>query len=270
MDYQKLLTEIRLICIEQGELLEKALKSPDDIKFIIKDRANWSETEIATKLDQLIEEELYTRLSKKFPELGFYLEENPDLNDESKEFTCFIDPIDGTRYFAKNVPFFAISVGVMHGETPVLGVVYNPISEQLYAGAENIPTMLNNRQIKVSQEQLLNNSVLSLDVASHKENWKDEKDWMNQKVVELNLAAGKIRLFGNGSLSCAWTASGGIDGYVSIWGHGSKPFDIAAGKALIKYAGGKIIDLEIPGLTQPRFIGANPKLVEQISEILLQ
>ncbi len=272
MNYVKLLTEINKLVVKEGELLQKALSSEDALESHLKTNLEkgWTDRDLNTELDEKIELEIYNKISKEFPELGFHLEEHQDLNSDKKEYTCFIDPIDGSKYFAKKVPVFAISVGVMKGDKPMLGVIYNPISNQLYSGAEGIPTTLNGKNVKISDETNPQSAMISVDLASHKENWESERDWMNQKLTELINNFGKVRLLGNGALSCAWTASGGLDAFVSLWGHGSKPFDIMAGKALIKYAGGKTIDLKIPGIEQPRFIGGNEVLVEEISRILLK
>lgn len=272
MNYVKLLTEINKLVVKEGELLQKALSSQDALEFHLKTNTDkgWTDNDLNTELDEKIELDIYEKLSRKFPELGFHLEEHQGLNTKDKEYTCFIDPIDGSKYFAKKVPFFAISVGVMQGDEPVLGVIYNPISNQLYSGAEGIPTTLNGKNVKISDETNPQSAMISVDLASHKENWESERDWMNQKLTELINSFGKVRLLGNGALSCAWTSTGGLDAFVSLWGHGSKPFDIMAGKALIKYAGGKTIDLKIPGIEQPRFIGGNEVLVEEISRILLK
>jgi myo-inositol-1(or 4)-monophosphatase len=271
MNYVKLLESINELVVKEGEFLQKALLSNDALNFHLKSNKNknWSDLDLNTELDEKIEMDIYNKLSKEFPELGFLLEEHEELNNKGKEFTCFIDPIDGSKYFAKKVPFFAISVGVLKGDVPVLGVIYNPISNQLYSAAEGIPTTLNGVEVKVSEETNPQSAMISVDLASHKENWDSEKVWMNEKLAQLINNFGKVRLFGNGALSCAWSATGGLDAFVSLWGHGSKPFDIMAGKALIKYAGGKTIDLRIPGIKQPRFIGGNEVLVEEISRILL-
>ena len=272
MDYVKLLDEIKAITVQQGEILEHALKSDKDIKYYLnkKNSKDLGDIDLNTELDKEIEKVFYVSLSKDFPQLGFHLEEQPELNDSSKEFTCFIDPIDGSKYFAKKVPFFAISIGNMRGDEPVLGVIYNPISNQLYAGGEGIPTTLNGKKVSVSSQKSVKKAIISACLSSHKENWDSEKDWMMKKLTILLLNFGKVRLLGNGALSCAWTSSGGIDGFVSLWGHESKPYDIMAGKALIKYAGGKTVDLKIPGIKQPRFVGGNEVLVDEICEILLK
>lgn len=270
MDYKQLLNDIKKIAITQGEILEKAFKSDETVESLLKDNENWTDIDVVTKLDSEIEKVFYDELSRKYPELGFVLEENTELNDETKDFVCFIDPIDGTKYFAKNVPLFSISAGVMYKGEPVLGVAYDPIAEQMYAGAEGITTTLNGLPVSVSKTAKLEDAFISLDVATHKENWEAEKDWMNQKIIEFNLNAKRIRLFGQGVLSCAWVASGGLDAFVSVWGHGSKPFDIAAGKALIKYAGGEVLDIKVPGFDNPRFVGGNKELVKEIESLLMK
>lgn len=270
MDYQRLLNEIKDIAHEQGEILSKAFQNPDSIKSKFEKSKKWeSDLDITTNLDKQIEKAFYDRLSKEFPALGFCLEEHSHLNDENKEFVCYIDPIDGTKHFAKGIPLFNMSVGVTKDKEPVLGLTYNPIAKQLHAGAEGIPTELNGKPVEVSMTDKLENAFIALDVATHKENWEEEKEWMNRKIIEFNLKAKRIRLFSVGAVVTSWVSHGGLDAFISIWGHGSKPFDIAAGKALIKYSkNGVIVDCEVEGLPQPRFVGGNDTLVKEICKIL--
>jgi len=268
--YEALLKEIQRIAVEEGGIVSRAFHDPASIDFIMKGDDVHNDTEPVTALDLHVEDAFHTQLKKKFPELGFYLEERPENNDDSKELTCYIDPIDGTKYFSKNIPMFSMMVGIMRGDEPVLGVVYNPLTKQLYAGAEGIPTTMNGKPVSVSTTETLEAAIISLDMSSHKEHWEEEKNWMNKKITELNTQAKRIRLWGLGGLSLAWVATGGIDAYVDMWGHKGKIFDIVAGKALVKYAaGGTVIDLEVPGIAEPRCVAGNKKLVEKIREVLM-
>jgi myo-inositol-1(or 4)-monophosphatase len=185
MDYQKLLNAIKNIALRQGEILAEAFHNPDSIRSEYEKSKKWeSDLDITTHLDREIEKAFYNRLSEKFPELGFYLEEHPDLNDVDREFVCYIDPIDGTKHFAKGIPLFNMSIGVTRNKEPVLGLTYNPIARQLHAGAEGIPTELNGKPVEVSRTDRLENAFIALDVATHKENWEKEKEWMNRKITE--------------------------------------------------------------------------------------
>lgn len=270
INYEQLLNTIKSIAFEQGKILAQAFRDPNTIRQEFEKSSKWKDDlDITTNLDREIERAFYDGLNKKFKYLGFCLEEHAELNNEEKEFVCYIDPIDGTKHFAKKIPLFCISVGITRNKEPVLGLTYNPVSDQLHAAAEGIPTTLNGSRVKVSGTDKVENAFIALDVATHKENWEKEKAWMNKKIIEFNLRAKRIRLFSVGAVVTSWVSHGGLDAFVSIWGHGSKPFDIAAGKALIKYSeGGRIVDCDIASLSQPRFVGGNPKLVDEICDIL--
>jgi myo-inositol-1(or 4)-monophosphatase len=267
--YTKIISEIQRIAIEEGEVIRRAFYDPTSVDFVVKNSDLHKDKDIVTAIDKHIEEAFYKQLKDKFPELGFYLEEAPELNDESKELVCYIDPIDGTKYFANDIPLFSMSVGILKNKEPVLGVIYNPLTRQMYAGAEGIPTTMNGRQVSVSGVRKVEDAIIVLDMSTHKENWKEEHEWMNEKMVKFNTMTRRIRLFGAGALSCAWVSSGGIDAYIDMWGHKEKLFDIVAGKALIKYAGGTVHDLNIPNLKEPRFVGGNEHLTNAICELLL-
>lgn len=234
MDLKLLLDQITNLAIEQGEVLYKGFDKYDELGFETKQ----DEVDIVTQLDREVEDAFYSTLSQNFPELGFQLEENASINDSTKEYTCFIDPIDGTKYFAKGVPLFSISVGVMRRSEPVLGMVYNPMTKQLYSASEVSPTMLNGIRVKASSKPDLKSSIISADFASHKGRTEHEAEWMKSTLMSLIDECYRVRLLGQGALSCAWTAVGAMDGIISLQGHAEKPFDIAAGKALIKYSEG--------------------------------
>ena len=116
---------------------------------------------------------------------------------------------------------------------------------------------------------LLIKSFISIDLATRKANWNREKGWMYSKVIQLTDEVQRTRMLGVGALSLAWVSSGGLNAYVSLWGHVNKPFDVAGGKALVKFAGGVTKNVEIPGIEQPRLIAGNKEIVDQLERILL-
>jgi len=271
MNYKNLIYDISKLMYEKGKILSIEFNKQNIVSNFLPSSKYESDLDISTNIEKEIELDFYYKLKEKYKNLGFYLEENSHLNDLNKEFICYIDPIDGTKYFTKQIPLFNISVGITKNNESMLGVTYNPIANQLHTGAFGIPTTLNSLPVSVSNTKKLQDAFVALDVSTHKENWEQEKDWINQKIIEFNLKAKRIRLLSAGAVVTSWVSHGGLDAYVSLWGHGSKQYDIAAGKALIKYSkNGNIIDLKIPGLPDPRFIGGNQYIVNEICELLLR
>ncbi|HLD03191.1 MAG TPA: inositol monophosphatase family protein [Candidatus Dojkabacteria bacterium] len=271
LDYADLLKTISNLLITQGKILQSAFLHPESYRVLKKDFGKeYGNLDFVTNLDDTIESAIYINLKKKYPDLGFYLEEHPHLNDTNKEFVCFIDALDGTKWFINNVPLFSMLIGIVKNQEPVLGATYFPITNQIFLGAEGQPTTLNGKQVFVSKTRKVNNAIVSVEDSTHGRTWEKEKDWINNKIILLNNKCQRIRLLGSGGLSCAWAAAGFLDCYIDIFGHADKPFDITAGKALVKYAGGKVAELKIVGFASPRLIMGNYLIVEQISELLTQ
>jgi len=110
LDYAELLKDISKLLGTQGKILQRAFLHPESYRVSKKDFAKeYGNLDFVTNLDDTIEETLYLNLKRKYPELGFYLEEHSHLNDTNKEFVCFIDALDGTKWFINNIPLFFIN-----------------------------------------------------------------------------------------------------------------------------------------------------------------
>jgi myo-inositol-1(or 4)-monophosphatase len=177
-------------------------------------------------------QELITRhLLDGYPDHAIYGEEGIAGNQQS-EFQWIVDPIDGTVNYFYGIPHFCISIALRQREEIILGVIYDPMRDELWQVERGGPATLNGKQIHVSKRDKLSDAVLSIGFSKTKTTIAAGLPLLEKFVSR----ARKCRLMGSAALDLAYVACGRLDAYiessVSLW-------DIAAGKLLVETAGGK-------------------------------
>lgn len=168
-------------------------------------------------------------LLKAFPEDAFLGEEG-GLQNAGGEATWIIDPIDGTSNFIAGIPIWCVSLGLVIDNQPVLGVVYNPTTEELYAGRIGDGAYLNGKRIRVSTVRRLEEARMGLGFSYRRPVQE------HVKAVSACLEAScEYTRFGSGALGMAFAADGRLDGYYEVH---INPWDVAAGLVLVTEAGG--------------------------------
>jgi len=169
---------------------------------------------------------------ERFPDHAIYGEEGIAGNQASP-YHWIIDPIDGTVNFYYGIPHFCISIALRHDNDIVLGVIYDPIREELWSVRKGHPALLNGRPIAVSTRPTIPEAILSVGFSKT----KTTIDSGLPLFQDLVYRARKCRLMGSAALDMAYVAAGRLDGYieqsVSLW-------DIAAGVLLVEAAGGSV------------------------------
>ena len=112
-----------------------------------------------TKADKECEAFIREALKKKYPDYGIIGEEFGNEN-ENAEYVWVIDPIDGTKSFIAGVPLFGTLIALMHRNRPVLGIMHQPFTRETWAGADGIPTVLNNKHVHTRTCSALNQAVM--------------------------------------------------------------------------------------------------------------
>jgi myo-inositol-1(or 4)-monophosphatase len=181
------------------------------------------------------------------------------------EHRWIIDPIDGTTNFLHGIPHFAMSIALQRGEDIIAGVVYNPITDDVYIAEKNGGAFHNNHRLRVSARTRLDEAVVATGIP-HKGRG-DHGEFLDQARRVMGVSAG-VRRFGTASLDLAFVAAGRFDGY---WEMGLKPWDMAAGLLLVTEAGGFVSDLHGP--TSPLITGnilaANASLHAPLREVIV-
>ncbi len=191
--------------------------------------------DIVTKTDIEIEKFLKNKILSKWPNHGFWGEETERINSSSP-FQWLIDPIDGTKYYAKSAPFFYVHIALLFKDEPILGLIYNPISRQLFSAQKNNKAYLNNKLITSKSPVPFNKAIIDIDFGGLTDKSMKEKKWMIDKLYKIMEKSYRVRISG-GSLS-AYLVTGAIDAYVDF--ADSKPQDLAARLIIMQEAGCKI------------------------------
>ena len=171
-------------------------------------------------------------LLNQFPSHAIYGEEGIAGN-QSSPFHWIIDPIDGTVNFFYGIPHFCISIALREDTNIILGVIYDPIRDELWQVRKGGPPLLNGKPIAVSRRMSISEAILSVGFSKT----KTTIDSGLPLFQDLVYRARKCRLMGSAALDMAYVASGRLDAYieqsVSLW-------DIAAGILLVEAGGGTV------------------------------
>src|SRR5262249_24719545 len=150
-----------------------------------------------------------------------------------KTHRWIVDPLDGTLNFLHGIPHFAISIGLEREGTVVAGVVYNPVNDELFTAERGKGAFLNDQRLRVAARKRLAGAL------PHPSRGDVELARSEHVTVQERIAG--LRRFGAAALDLAWVAAGRLDAY---WERGLSPWDMAAGIALVREAGGFITDLD--------------------------
>lgn len=185
--------------------------------------------EIKTQLNLEMENEILSKLSSS--KFNIITEEIGERDNKS-HYTWVIDPIDGTFNLSRGIPHYSISIALLRGFKPVLGVVYDVPNRDLYSGIVGKGAWMDNIPIHVSDITEKNQAVLFTGFPPHSNFPKNGLENFVKKIQDFK----KIRHIGSASLSLAYVASGKADAYYE---NGIMLWDVAAGLALVEAAGGK-------------------------------
>jgi myo-inositol-1(or 4)-monophosphatase len=193
------------------------------------------EFDLVTEADRASERLVVERLRSHFPTHGIVAEEGGGC-DANSEYQWFVDPLDGTTNFAHGFPVFNVTLGLERAGEPVVGVVYDPIRQEMFTAERGAGAYLNNRRIKVSAAKNLSDSLASTGFPSRKRHHNVNIHFYYQ----LAMASHGVRRTGSAAIDLAYVASGRLDFF---WEFGLKPWDMAAGALLVREAGGRVSDM---------------------------
>lgn len=215
--------------LEAGRILRGYFGTLDQVEFK-------GEIDIVTDADRAAEVAILDRLQRAFPDFGVLAEESGTVDARNGSGGRWIvDPLDGTTNFANAYPHFCVSIGLeMDGEL-ALGVVYQPMLEELFITQRGQGAWLNGHRIVVSTTTTMLNAVLSTGFRYEREKRLDNIPIFSHFTHE----ARAIRRDGSATLDLCYVAAGRFDGF---WEAGIKPWDVAAGALLITEAGGRMTD----------------------------
>jgi myo-inositol-1(or 4)-monophosphatase len=216
-----------------GRALKRDFGEVENLQVSVKGPADF-----ASAADHRAEETLHAELTQARPGYSFLGEEGGLREGSDQTHRWIVDPLDGTLNFLHGIPHFAISIALEREGTIVAGVVYNPANDELFTAERGKGAFLNDKRLRVAARRRLADAVVACalphpsrgDVALT----RSEHNGVQEK------AAG-LRRFGAAALDLAWVAAGRLDAY---WERGLSPWDMAAGIALVREAGGFVTDLD--------------------------
>ncbi len=188
--------------------------------------------DIKLELDKRSQALIESLILSRFPDHAIYGEEGI-TGDQNSEFQWVIDPIDGTVNFFYSIPHFAISIALRQAGKIIVGVIYDPMRDEMWSVAAGQSPTLNGHPISVSSRTSLAESIVSVGVAKSIDSINGSLPLFDKMVR----SAKKCRMMGSASLDIAYVACGRLDAYIegaiSLW-------DVAAGILLVESAGGSV------------------------------
>lgn len=217
---------------------------------------------LVTKADILSEQIIIKTIRKKFPRHNFLTEESDFIDNKSK-FTWVIDPIDGTTNFVSGIPQFAVSIALAKNNDIVMGVVYNPYTDDIYLAEKGKGSYLNNKRLRVSTKKLFKESILGFSLPS-------DIGIARKSLSILGRNYGTFRALrnsGSAALNLCYVADKKFDLYFT---RNLNSWDIAAAKLVVEEAGGKTtnIDNNKWDINDKNIVGSNRILHNRFIKLL--
>jgi myo-inositol-1(or 4)-monophosphatase len=194
--------------------------------------------DFVTASDKRSEDVIFEELSKARPGYGFLMEERGAVEGTDKSHRWVVDPLDGTLNFMHGVPHFSISIGLERDGQPVAGVIYNPISDDLFYAERGKAAFHNDKRMRVSSRQGLGDALLATGIPFRGR--PGHAQFLTELHALMPQVAG-VRRFGSAALDLAWVAAGRFDAF---WERGLQPWDACAGAVIVREAGGVVRDLD--------------------------
>jgi myo-inositol-1(or 4)-monophosphatase len=208
-----------------GELLRQNFQRPL--------RVNSAEAhDIKLEIDVRTQELITQLLLEQFPQHAIYGEEGV-VGDQASEHQWVVDPLDGTVNFYYGIPHFCVSIALRFKGEIIVGVIYDPIREEMWSGQKGEKPRLNGQHFRVSERTELAEAVISVGLSKTGVLIESNVPMLQEMIRR----ARKCRLLGSAALDMAYVACGRFDAYIE---QGISLWDIAAGWILVETAGGTV------------------------------
>jgi len=251
-------------------MLDFAIRTAQDAGRLLRDRVGTrldislkSEINLVTDVDRASEQLIREAIASHYPRHQVLGEES-GLDEIVSDYRWVVDPLDGTTNFAHGFPHFAVSIALEHKGEAMLGVVYDPMRDELFAAERGAGATLNRRPIHVSKTTDLTRSILSTgfpyDIRTAELNNLDH--WKN---FAMNAQA--LRRVGAASLDLCYVACGRFDGF---WELNLGPWDTAAGALIVEEAGGRVTNFSGGPFSnyKPQVLASNSLIHDRMIEVL--
>ncbi|HEY6333514.1 MAG TPA: inositol monophosphatase family protein [Blastocatellia bacterium] len=221
------------------------------------------ETNLVTDVDLASERLIREAIATHYPRHQVLAEEG-GLAESASEYRWVVDPLDGTTNYAHGYPVFCVSIALEHKGETLLGVVYDPMRDELFSAERGAGAALNNRPIHVSKTQELGKSMLAsgfpYDIRTSK--LTNLENWSN-----FALSAQALRRAGAAAIDLCNVACGRFDGF---WELSLSPWDVAAGALIVAEAGGRLSDFSGANFSSyhPEVVASNGLIHDAMLQVL--
>jgi len=218
---------------------------------------------LVTEMDFLSEKIIVNEIRRRYPEHSFLAEEK-NTKEEDSPYRWIIDPLDGTTNYAHTFPIFCVSIALEKQGEVVLGVVYDPMRNELFVAEKGKGSRLNGRKVRVSSTPKLSQGLLA---TGFPYDLRESKVYNFDHFRNFALRVHAVRRTGSAALDLCYVAAGRFDGF---WEMKLGTWDLAAGCLMVREAGGKTTDfLGNPlGLDGRRVLASNSRIHREMIAIL--
>jgi myo-inositol-1(or 4)-monophosphatase len=227
-NYSKYTTIAIHAAISAGNYLRGCFRTKIQISNKVGDQNLVTECDIAS------EKKIISFIREHFPDHAFIAEESGEIKHSKSNVKWIIDPLDGTVNFAHGIPFFAVSIAVEENKQIVSGVVYQPITQELFVAEHQNGAYLNGEKIQVSKNKNLKKALLA---TGFPYNISDNPSFCIEKFINVLKTGIPVRRLGVASLDLSYVALNCFDAFFEI---SLAPWDCAAAKLIIEEANGTL------------------------------
>lgn len=232
MDLQSINQEVIALCRTVAKFIRTESENFDRARIEQKEKFN----NLVSYVDKEAEKIIVSALKKILPTAAFITEEGTVEQSKTKEYNWIIDPLDGTTNFLHGLPVYAVSIGLIHKQETILGVVHDIVHDESFHAVKNESAFCNDRVIQVSAAQSLSESLLATGFPYY--NFEKTDAYLDIIKTFLDKTHG-IRRQGSAAMDLAYVASGRMDGFFE---YNLNPWDVAAGALIVQQAGGVVTD----------------------------
>ncbi len=228
---------------------------------------NKSELDLVTESDLASERLIIDRIKTHYPRHAILAEESgasePADREKESDWRWIIDPLDGTTNYAHGYPCFCVSIGLENKGRMEIGVVYDPMRDEMFTAERGRGAALNGRRIQVSPTPTLAGALLCTGFPYDVR----QRNQFARHFANFIMAAQGVRRDGAAALDLAYVAAGRFDGF---WEEGLKPWDVAAGALIIEEAGGRVSNYlgEPLNIYTPPVVASNGLVHEEMMRVL--
>lgn len=240
---------------EAGETLLERLQT--DIRISKKGR-----TDLVTEMDLKSEKIIVDRIRRSFSDHQILAEEGGSLAGKAP-YKWVIDPLDGTTNYAHGYRFFSVSIALEMEDQLVLGVVYDPVTDELFTAERGRGARLNGKPIHVSDQKALIDSLLCTGFSYHQQQRMANLEYFGRFLT----TARAVRRDGSAALDLCYVACGRFE---ALWELTLHPWDVAGGKIIVEEAGGRVTRFDGTPCTiyEQEILATNGRIHDQVLRIL--